>query len=122
MPPPAITTSAVSMTLPAQNQRHAPHLEDQLERGKNRDVSIVERRRNLDYVDADYLGMVAGRAKQIKRISGRETCGRGNLGPGREGRVKRVDVERDVNLRAPNSLRNLLRRTCKVMRQVVSRH
>src|ERR1700737_3860750 len=114
IPPPAMTTSAVSMAFgqvaegSAGGERHAPHLEDELERGEDRDVPVVEWRRNLDHVQSDYLRTIRRGMQKVERFSGRQTARRGNLRPGRESRIERVDVERDVDLAAAKSVRNLL--------------
>src|SRR5690348_2293705 len=107
IPPPAMTTSALSTDEP-------PHLEDQLQRREGGDVRAVERRRNLDDVEADE-GRVAGRlAQELQRLPRRESAGGGDLGPGRKRGVEDVDVERDVHLSSIQALGDLARRSAEV--------
>src|SRR6267378_4666791 len=121
MPPPAMTTSALSMAFGHRLHRpgrfdHPPHLEDQLERGEGRDVPVVERRRNLDDVEPDYARALGRGAQQVECLPGGEaTCG-WDLGPRREGGVEHVDVERDVNLFACQTVRDLASRPSEVGR------
>src|SRR6266849_2476169 len=98
IPPPAMTTSALSMPV------QAPELEDQLQSGKGCDVSIVERRRHLDHVQAHQLRARCGDAQKVESLPGGEPAGRWDLRPGREGGVEGVDVERDVHALAVERL------------------
>src|SRR5690242_11842540 len=111
MPPPTMTTSALST-----NQ--TPRLEDQLERGERRDVLAVDGARDLDYVEADELGALGRGAEQGKGLPGREAPGRGDLGPGRERRVEGVDVKGDMHLLRRQALGDLAGRTCHVLGQL----
>src|SRR6266567_9443653 len=92
MPPPAITTSAVSMPV------QAPHLEDQLQRGERRDVAIVERRRDLNDVEPDQLRFLRRRRQQPQGLPGGPPARGWDLGPRRKRRVENVDVEGDMDL------------------------
>src|SRR5450759_3151549 len=103
IPPPAMTTSALSMTLPETRAggampvpRHAPYLEDQLQRGKGRDVAVVERRRDLDHVKADQVRPIGGGREQVEGLPRRQAAGRRDLRPRSKGGIEGVDVEGDV--------------------------
>src|SRR5690349_15938376 len=111
MPPPTMTTSALST-----NQ--TPRLEDQLERGERRDVLVVDGGRDLDYVEANDLRALGRGAEQGEGLPGREATGRGNLGPGRERRIERVDVEGDVHLLPGQALGDLAGRSGQVLGQL----
>src|ERR1700730_15070704 len=87
IPPPAMTTSALSMP------EQAPELEDDLQSGQGRDVSVVERRRHLDHGPPDQLCARRGAAPEVERVPRREPPTGWDLGSGREGRVECVDVE-----------------------------
>src|SRR5262245_14197100 len=102
MPPPAMTTSALSTYLGqrrfARALHHAPDLEDHLQCGEDRDLLLVEGRRNLDDVEPDQLRTLGRAAQQLQRLASGQTARRRNLGPRCECRVKHIDVERDVDL------------------------
>src|ERR1700730_16430439 len=111
MPPPAMTTSALSMP------EHAPELEDQLECGQRRDVLVIERRRHLDDVDADELRARGRDAQEVERLARAEPAAGRDLSPRRERRIERVDVERDVKALAVERIRDHPRRAA-VARQL----
>src|ERR1700758_1437371 len=111
MPPPMMTTSALSTN-------DAPSLEDQLQCGERRDVLVVDGRRDLDDVEADQLRALGGGAQQGEGLPGRETAGRRDLRPRRERRVEDVDVEGDVHLLPGEALGDLARRAGQVPRQL----
>src|SRR5258708_18867257 len=101
---PTTTTSALSMPFQSVRARratpaprHAPHLEDQLQRGERRDVAAVERRRNLDDVETDQRRAVGGARQEIEGLSRRKPAGRRDLLPRRERRSESVDVERHLD-------------------------
>src|SRR5467141_4846301 len=105
MPPPAMTTSALSMSFAHRLRRpcgfdHPPHLEDHLERGECGDVSVVERRRDLDDVETDDARSFGGAAQEVERLPRRQAAGGRDLGPGSKRRVEHINVERDVQLLA----------------------
>src|SRR6266849_5301136 len=108
MPPPTMTTSALStfgnLLRGSRGLDHPPHLEDQLERSKSRDVSAVEGRGNLDHIESDESRAAGRHPEQIQRLPRGETPGRGDLRPGSERRVECVDVEGDVHLLAVQPL------------------
>src|SRR6266851_2231294 len=91
IPPPAMTTSALSMP------EHAPELKDHLQSGKCRDVSVVVWRRHLDDVQAHQLRVGCGDAEKVDRLPCGEPAGRWDLGPRRESGVEGIDVERNVD-------------------------
>src|SRR5260370_17710376 len=97
IPPPAMTTSALSMP------EHAPKLEDQFQSGKGRDIAVVVWRRDLDHVESHQLRACCGHAQEVDRLPGAQTPGGWDLRAGSEGRVEGVDVERNVQplTRAP---------------------
>src|ERR1700716_36911 len=116
IPPPATTTSALSIAFGALRGRsvampgHPPHLKYQLEGGERRDVPIVEGRRHLDDVETDE-GRSGGRGReQVERLPGRKAAWRRDLGAGRESRIQDVDVERDMNFLTCQTIGDLLRR------------
>src|ERR1700752_2151638 len=92
MPPPQMTTSAVSIL------GQAPDLEDDLERGQRADVPGVEWRRELHQVEADQGRLLGDRVQDLERLARRQAPRRRDLGAWRERRVERVDVERHVDL------------------------
>src|SRR5215472_16471231 len=102
-PPPAMTTSALST-------HHPPHLEDDFQGGKRRDVAVVEGRRDLDDVQPDQARRVRRRPEQLEGLSRRQTTGRGDLGARRKGGVQDVDVERNVDRMPVETIRDLPRR------------
>src|SRR2546427_11173227 len=104
MPPPTMTTSALS------NPGHSPELEDELQSGEGRDVSIVERRRDFDDVEAHGARPRHDRPEELERLPGGHAAGRWNFGSRRESGVGRVDVERNVNLLSPQEGGERLRR------------
>src|SRR5579859_2899751 len=104
MPPPQMTTSAVSILV------QAPELEDDLECGQRGDVPAVERRRQLDQVEADEARRRRDRMEHLERLSRGEPSSRRDLGAGREGGVERVDVERHVDIAVPDRGADLLQR------------
>src|SRR5487761_618656 len=113
IPPPAMTTSALSMTFrrvragrAAPAPRHAPHLEDQFQRGERRDVAAVERRRNLDDVETDQRGALGGGRQEIEGLPRRKAARGRNLGPWRKRGIEGVDVKRDVHRLAGQPLRD----------------
>src|SRR5690348_3980349 len=108
MPPPTMTTSALST-----NQ--TPRLEDELQRGERRDVLVVDGGRDLDYVEADELSTHGRGTEEGKGLPGREALGRGYLGPRRERRIERVDVEGDVHLLPGQALGDLAGRSGQVL-------
>src|SRR5690348_2785687 len=59
IPPPAMTTSALSMHSRdgslATRFHQPPHLEDELQRGERCDLLLVEWRRHLDHIQADQV-------------------------------------------------------------------
>src|SRR5450759_5976300 len=94
IPPPAITTSALSIP------GHSPELEDELQSGEGRDVSIVERRRHLDQIETDRARSCQDRAEQVEGLPRGHAARRRDLGYGSERGVEGVDVERNVQLLA----------------------
>src|SRR5712692_2482054 len=124
MPPPAMTTSALSTQLRhvrsgfARGLYHPPHLEDHLQRSEGRDVSVVEGRRYLNDVEAHELRAVGGALQQLQRLAARQTSRRRDLGARRKRGVEDVDVERYVDLLPGQPLSNSLRRTSGVARDV----
>src|SRR5579859_4014809 len=102
MPPPQMTTSAVSILT------QAPELEDELERGERADVAVVERRRQLHEVEPDEVRYLGDSVEHLERLAGGEATGGRDLGPGRECRIERIDVERDMHVRACERRRHLL--------------
>src|SRR5713226_865792 len=90
IPPPAMTTSALSMP------EQAPELEDQLQSRQGCDVSVVVGRRHLYEVQADQLRACRGDAQEVERLPCGEPSRRWDLSSWREGRVEGVDVERNV--------------------------
>src|SRR5579859_462067 len=115
MPPPQMTTSAVSILM------QAPELEDDLERGQRADVPGVERRRELDQVEADERRLLADRVQDLERLPRGQAPRRRDLGAGREGRIQRVDVERHVDLAAMDRGAELLERRVGIGDQVADR-
>src|SRR5713101_6079032 len=124
MPPPTMTTSALStfgnLLRGSRGLDHPPHLEDQLERGKSRDVSVVEGRGNLDHVESDESRAARRDPEHVQRLAGGEPSGRWDLGPRSEGRIEHVDVEGDVHLLAVQPLGDLFRGAGKVVGDVSS--
>src|SRR5579859_7074218 len=112
MPPPQMTTSAVSILV------QAPELEDDLERGQRGDVPTVEGRRQLDQVEADEASLRGDRVEHLERLSRGETYRRRDLGAGREGGVQRVDVERHVDIAVPEGCADLLQRRIRIGGQI----
>src|SRR5258708_15953539 len=108
MPPPQMTTSAVSILV------QAPELEDDLERGQRCDVPAVERRRQLDQVEADEARLSGDRVEHLERLARGEPTGRWNLGAGRKGWVERVDVEGHVDLAVLHRGADLLQRRLRI--------
>src|SRR5438445_10887356 len=100
MPPPTMTTSALSMP------EHAPELEDQLERGKRRDVLVIERRRHLDDVDAYELRARGADAQEVEGLARAQPPAGCDLGPRRERRVAPVDVATDSRALAGGRIRH----------------
>src|SRR5712692_8694855 len=98
IPPPAMTTSALSMP------EHAPELEDQLQSGKGRDVSVIEWRRHLDHIESHQFRARCGHAKKVDGLPSGEPARGWDLGPGCEGGVQGVDVERNVQALAGDRL------------------
>src|SRR4029077_2324257 len=97
MPPPAMTTSALStdlgdLRLP-RHLHHSPHLKDQLEGGKRGDVLVVDRRRDLDDVESNELRAPRCRLEQCQRLPRRETARGRDLRPRRECGGGHIDVE-----------------------------
>src|SRR5260370_178809 len=128
IPPPTTTTSALSMTFHSVRARratpaprHAPHLEDQLQRGERRDVAAVERRRNLDDVETDQRRAVGGARQEIEGLSRRKPAGRRDLRPRRKRRIEGVDVERDVDLLAGQPLADLVSRMLRFASELLAR-
>src|SRR5216684_874524 len=78
IPPPAMTTSALSMP------EHAPELEDQLQSGKGRDVSVIEWRRHLDHIESHQFRARCGHAKKVDGLPSGEPARGWDLGPGCE--------------------------------------
>src|ERR1700751_3511920 len=111
LPPPAMTTSALSTDEP-------PDLEDQLERRERRDVRVVERRRNLDYVEPDKSRIGGRPAQKLQRLPRREAARGGDLRARRECRVEDVDVEGDMHLRAFQPLGDLARGSVEITRDL----
>src|SRR5260370_14238375 len=103
IPPPAMTTSALSMP------EHAPELEDQLQSRKGRDVAVVEWRRHFDNVQSHQFCARRGDAKKVDCLPSGEPARRWDFRTGREGRVEGVDVERNVQALAGDRLGD---RTC----------
>src|SRR5260370_17151565 len=89
-PPPAMTTSALSMP------EHAPKLEDQFQSGKGRDIAVVVWRRDLDHVESHQLRACCGHAQEVDRLPGAQTPGGWDLRAGSEGRAEAADAERNV--------------------------
>src|SRR5213594_2846048 len=100
IPPPAMTTSAVSMPV------EAPELEDQLQRGQDRDVAGVEGRRDLDDVEADELRVLGRDLEQVERLARRQPAGGRDLRSWSVRGVERIDVEGNVDLLAVKRLRD----------------
>src|SRR5260370_6228581 len=98
IPPPAMTTSALSMP------EHAPKLEDQFQSGKGGDIAVVVWRRDLDHVESHQLRACCGTAQEVDRLPGAQTPGGWDLRAGSEGRVEGVDVERNVQALAGERL------------------
>src|SRR5260370_27032905 len=90
IPPPAMTTSALSMP------EHAPKLEDQFQSGKGRDIAVVVWRRDLNHVESHQLRACCGHSQEVDRLPGAQTPGGWDLRARSEGRVEGVDVERNV--------------------------
>src|ERR1700680_2197450 len=105
MPPPQMTTSAVSKLC------QAPELEDELQRRQRGDVAVVEGRRDLDDIQTDERRCRRDRVEDLQRLARRESARRGNLGTRREGGVERVDVERDVHPAAGEPVPDPLQRS-----------
>src|SRR5207302_8277464 len=81
MPPPTMTTSALSTDVRnpglARALHHSPHLEDELQRRERRDVAVVKRRRDLDDVEPHQVRPCGRAAQQFERLScGQATGGR----------------------------------------------
>src|SRR5579859_2664705 len=99
-PPPAMTTSALSMAFgrmpggAASLPFDPPHLEYQLEGRERRDVAVVVGRRHFDQVEAHELQSIGGGGQEVQRLPARQTARRWDLGARRERGVKDVDVER----------------------------
>src|SRR3989442_13632820 len=104
MPPPTMTTSALS------NPGHSPELEDELQSGKGRDVSIVERRRDFDDVEAHGARPRHDRPEELERLPGGHAPGRGDLGSGRVRGGEGGDVEGDGDLLSRQAVGDRLRR------------
>src|SRR5471030_2731004 len=77
MPPPAITTSALSIP------GHSPELEDELQRSEAGDVPRIERRRHLDHVEANRARAGKDRCEKVESLPRGHPAGRWNLSPGR---------------------------------------
>src|SRR5579864_3229403 len=98
-PPPAMTTSALSMALGSMPDLAfglpmvAPDLEQQLEGCERRDVALVEGGRHLHEVEAHHLRARGGSDQQVQGLPGREAARGRNLGAGREGGIENVYVE-----------------------------
>src|SRR5438477_9309210 len=99
-PPPTMTTSAVS-------KREAPELEDDLQRGEDRDLRGIERWRDLGQVQPDQPASRGESCQQLERLPGGEPCRRRDLRAGRESRVQHIDVEGDVHRPAGEQSRQL---------------
>src|SRR2546430_7522346 len=101
-PPPTMTTSALSTHLVragfARALHHAPHLEDQLQRGEGGDVPVVKGRRDLNHVEADQARPLRRAAQQLQRLAARQAARGWNLSARRVGGIESVDVKRDVYL------------------------
>src|SRR5713226_1434326 len=104
IPPPAMTTSALSMP------EHAPELEDQLQSRQGCDVSVVVRRRHLYEVQADQLRACGRDAQEIERLPSGEPARRRDLSPRRERGVEGVDVERNMEALTVERIRDHSRR------------
>ncbi len=77
------------------------------QRGERRDVTAVERRRNLDDVETDQRGALGGGREEIEGLPRRKAARGRNLGPGRKRGIEGVDVEGDVHHLAGEQLRDL---------------
>src|SRR2546427_6809284 len=110
-PPPTMTTSALSTHLVragfARALHHAPHLEDQLQRGEGGDVPVVKGRRDLNHVEADQARPLRRAAQQLQRLAARQAARGWNLSARRVGGIESVDVKRDVYLVAGPPLPDL---------------
>src|ERR1700730_11940832 len=104
MPPPAMTTSALSIP------GHSPELEDELQSGEGRDVSIVERWRYLDYVDPDGARASQDDSEQVEHLPRGHAACRWDLRSGRVSRIEHVDVQRNMDLLAGEPIGYRLRR------------
>src|SRR2546428_14181705 len=108
-PPPTMTTSAFSTHLVragfARALHHAPHLEDQLQRGEGGDVPVVKGRRDLNHVEADQARPLRRAAQQLQRLAARQAARGWNLSARRVGGIESVDVKRDVYLVAGPTVR-----------------
>src|SRR6266581_6535516 len=113
-PPPTMTTSALSTHFRkarfARDLHHAPHLEDELERGEDGDLRRIGGRRDLDEVDADEGRPGGCGLQEVERLPRGEPAGGGDLCPRRERRVEDVDVKGHVHLLAGESTRDTGRR------------
>src|SRR6266852_8956997 len=87
---------------------HPEVLEDKFERRQGGDVPDVERWR--DFVDVEpgeaHAAKLAQEVEQLAR--GEPTCG-GDAGAGRDRRIERVDIERDMQRVTANARADLVR-------------
>src|SRR5579859_743890 len=88
-PPPAMTTSAVSIGV-------SPELEDALQRGESRDVDRVERRRDLNHIQPDAVTVLAEAGQEVDGLACRDASPRRNLRAWSKCGIENVDVKRNV--------------------------
>src|SRR5260370_30884476 len=87
---------------------HPEVLEDELERRQAGDMPDVERRR--DFIDVEPGEPHAAElVKEVEQLARGEPASRGDTGPGRDRRVERVDVERDMERVADDSRTDFVR-------------
>src|SRR5260370_1935004 len=129
IPPPAMTTSALSMTFRdmgagggAPAPRHTPNLEDQLQGSEGRDAAVVERRRDLDEVEPDQGGAPCGARQEIESLPRRQPAGRRDLRPRGKRGIESVDVERNVDFLARKPIGDPGHRPRRLARKLLRRH